>query len=137
MLDRLLGRKKSFRPARPSASDRQASHMPFVELRGERYYVVSAHQLSLQDLSGLPVCLKGASVRRPRVITRYPPPVFGGGEHEHVVIFETDGGVVVMYRGIALLRDGELVDVYGVVRDRKQIIAKAIFTESVEYSCQI
>lgn len=109
--------------------------LPKVVYKGSSYYVVSPSLILSMDLEGYPVYLKSRVMDKPKITFRRPLPVFGG-EHEHVVVFGIEGGLTVIFHGIAFVAQGEIIDIYGIVRDNKQIIATAIITEKAEYSTQ-
>lgn len=110
--------------------------LPKVTYGGSSYYVVSPSLLLTMDLEGYRVYLKSTVLDKPKIMFRRPLPFFGG-EHEHIVMFNIEGGLTVIFHGIAFISQGEKIEVYGVVRNKKQIVATAIVSEKAEYSTQL
>lgn len=121
---------------RVSWRKRKELTLPRVEFKGAKYYLVSPSQLLTLELEGQPVCVRSKVAERPQVVLRRPLP-FIGGEHEHVVIFSIEGGITVMFPGVAFLYRGQSVEVFGTVTDKKQIRATAIVTDEAEYTVQM
>lgn len=107
-------------------------NLPKVQFGEHSYYVVSPSLLLSSDFSGVPIYINAKVSSKPQVIFRKPIP-FVGGEHEHAVLFQIEGGISVIFSGIADVRFNDLVKIYGVVRDRRQIIANAIITDRADY----
>lgn len=138
---RSCGKRSAVMPRRGgglrfSRKRREAPPLPKVSYRGGTYYVATPAVILTSGLEGYPVYIKSKVIGRPQIAFRRPLP-FIGGEHEHAVIFTIEGGLTVVFHGVAFLREGDSVEVYGVVRDKKQIVASAIVTDWAEYSYQI
>ncbi len=103
---------------------------------GKEYLVVSQSQILAGGLESVRVRVSGIVSSKPLVVTRLPPPVFGGGGHDHYTVFKLDSGVTVGFPGIALVSEGEEVTVYGVVREGGQVIADKIVGEKAEFEIQ-
>ena len=110
--------------------------LPKEKSGGKEYYVVTESDFYTNDIISMPVKITGVVTGKPKVITRLPHPVIGSGSHDHYTIFYLEGGIMVGYPGIAMIKDGETVTVYGVVREKKQIIADKIVGEDRVYELQ-
>lgn len=126
--------KKSERPYLSFKKWKRAKELslPKVNFGGRYYYVVSPSLLLTTDFSGYSVYINTRVTSKPQVIFRKSLP-FVGGEHEHAVLFHIEGGISVIFSGIADIRANDVVQIYGVVRDKRQIIANAIITDRADY----
>lgn len=115
---------------------RKEVSLPKITYKGSSYYIVSPSLILTMKLDGYPVYVKSKIIDKPRITFRKPIPIFGG-EHEHAVIFTIEGGITVVFHGVAFLLQGEYTEIYGVVRDKKQIIANTIITDKAEYNVQL
>ncbi len=113
---------------------------PFVKprekARGRYYEHVSPYHLVYGREKYEYVYLESTVTEKPKIITRIPPPITGEG-HDHYTLFKIEEGIMIGFPGVAPVREGEAVKIYGKVSDKHQIIAEKIEAESGVYEIQI
>jgi len=101
------------------------------ERRGRQEYIVAAQSSVLSgELKSMRVKLRGVVSSKPTFLTRYFAFPLSGGGHDHFVTFFLDKGVKVSFTGLISLREGEEVEVYGIVLKNGEVMAERIITET-------
>jgi len=99
---------------------KEKPNFPEVEFDGERYYVVSIKDLA--NLDGYKVKFKGVVEDKPEVIyyaAGWPWSISSRiieEDHGHMTVFRISG-YEVRFKGVALVRKGEKVVIYGKIKD--------------------
>ncbi|MEM0021462.1 MAG: hypothetical protein QW039_04970 [Fervidicoccaceae archaeon] len=81
------------------------------------------------------VVVRGTVSGKPKLLTMRG--IFGGMAHEHTTVFSLEKGVNVYFPGIAFLKDGEEVSVYGRFTPPNSLAASKIETKNVTYELQL
>lgn len=116
---------------------RKSYPYPKVRYRDRDYYVINITKLN--ELIGENVKVEGYIKDKVKMITHKAGLPWSlesrviEKDHYHTTYFNLEGGVVVEFRGIALLRSNEHVVIYGKVVGRNTIEAHAIETENAIY----
>ncbi len=108
---------------------------PKVELNGQEYYVVTPSVA--RDLDDIDVCVEGVIKDKPRV------EYYSAGwpwsfervieeNHGHRTVFKLNDDLLVVIKGIVLVRAGEKVKIYGKAK-RGVLNAKVVIGELAEY----
>jgi len=89
------------------------------------------------ELKSKRVVVRGVVAGKPVVKTKfYAHPLFLGGGHEHVVEFALDGGVRVTFAGVACLKEGDEVEVAGVVLKPGELLAERVSTKEADFEAK-
>ncbi len=110
---------------------------PREKYGSKEYLIVTQSQILHGVVESKSVRVEGIVASKPKIITRIPPPIVSSGGHDHYTFFILEEGVKIGYPGIAFLKEGDRVTVFGTVRGKGQIVADRIVTETSEYEIQL
>ena len=108
---------------------------PKVKLNHQEYYVVSPSVA--RDLNGVSVCVEGTVKEKPRITyysAGWPWSIerIVEEDHGHRTTFKLDDDLTVVVKGVALVKVGEKVKVYGRVKGGI-LHAEIVISELAEY----
>ncbi len=107
-----------------------------IDARGVKYVKVTPSMLLSGSLIGERVYFRDRVSQKPRIVTRRKNPLLGTPEQEFYTIIKTEKGITIGFPGVALVRIGEDISVYGLQSDEKQVVADIIEGEEMVFEIQ-
>lgn len=121
---------KMVRLFRKKGEEKRYKVLPKEKSGSQEYIVATQSSILSGELKSKRVKFRGIVSSKPTFLTRYFVFPLSGGGHDHFVVFTLDKGIKVSFTGLVSLREGEEVEVYGVVLKGGEVMAEKIVTET-------